>query len=85
MTGSSQPPPNVPSSESSDDDEFSSTETDGGIASIKSPHSKRTPSINRKQCSETPKEITHQLNDFGADFLALEPESDHDSNSTEVK
>jgi hypothetical protein len=67
-------PDSSDSESSSDDDELSSTKSEDKIKPKKTLKSK------------TPKE-TNSLpeGDFGVDFLALEPESDHDSDSSETK
>ncbi|KAG0697853.1 hypothetical protein DFH29DRAFT_811148 [Suillus ampliporus] len=78
------PVPSDSLSESSSDDDQSSTESNS-CATPFDRHSKT-------RCNDSPSKTrksspggNHLANDFGADFLAIEPESDHDSDSAETK
>ncbi|KAG0697909.1 hypothetical protein DFH29DRAFT_878387 [Suillus ampliporus] len=78
------PVPSDSSSESSSDDDTSSTESSlSGTHHGHSSKTRRTESpVKAKRSSPRRNQLT---NDFGANFLAIEPESDHDSDSAETK
>ncbi|KAG1840510.1 hypothetical protein F4604DRAFT_1690746 [Suillus subluteus] len=85
MTGSGLQHPEPSDSDSLDDEDHSSTESDNEHAPRKKLKKRTDPPECRESSpfacqsrNETRREWTHPLNDFGADFLTLEPESDHD-------
>ncbi|KAG0707133.1 hypothetical protein DFH29DRAFT_995447 [Suillus ampliporus] len=78
------PDPSDSSSDSLSDGEQSSSESNLSETSIIQ--------LDKPQCTESPRKARKgspcgdpPTNDFGADFLAIEPESDHDSDSAETK
>ncbi|KAG2756542.1 hypothetical protein P692DRAFT_20714658, partial [Suillus brevipes Sb2] len=93
MTGTSPHDPDPPDSDSSssDSDEHSSTESDSNTRfnpkrKVSKRQSEKPASrLTQKRGAAPPTEGSSPTNHFGADFLALEPESDHDSDSADTK